>query len=139
MNVKQRFATSGTNIGRSSLNGPVKACVRLGTRRAFLALACAGLIFVQNAALVHALWHAAEPAPLLEHRLENSPERTSPGDLFDLCVVDGVLAQVLGGGPLAQHACTVEKGTNEAVVDLPDRSHPVDVLSASARGPPRLS
>jgi len=67
----------------------------------FLRLLFAGLLlFAQQAALTHAVWHAHhDPAPAAD--LQNAPDGPAGNTAPDsrLCVFDAAFGQVLGGMP----------------------------------------
>ena len=115
------------NSSRSSLN------------RGLIQVLCALVLFAQQAALTHLVWHAvgersAQQIELAVHEHERTPAQKLAG----LCAYDAAFGQVLGGA-----FATVPAAFADAAV-AQDALHPhgaytaADALTPRSRGPPVL-
>lgn len=66
--------------------------------RALILLLCAIVLFAQQAALTHVVWHAAAQSTHEGNAGASEPDRAPARELASLCAFDAAFAQVLGGG-----------------------------------------
>jgi hypothetical protein len=103
-------------------------------KRSILQFVCIlGLLFAQQGALMHAIWHvhgtAAQPH-------DGDQKQSAQGDL---CKLHGLFTQVVGGAPAPVVHFSMDDVLNEHIVHLSERRHSVRPLTARSRGPPRLA
>ena len=108
--------------------------------RAAIQLVCALLLFSQHIGLTHAIWHAAEHRPLHEQGYGSAEDHDHGNPASrngsNLCALDAVLGQVLGGAALAGSAFAAEKPLAHAPVHAPAAYATSDTLTPRSRGPP---
>ena len=103
-------------------------------------LCIALLLFAQQAAFAHAIWHAHQQLPAGHQQqadtrdAQGSPQREASA----VCALDAVLGEVLGAAPCGSHVARVASGTHA----VSNAEHTVAgvsrFLAPLSRGPPSL-
>jgi hypothetical protein len=91
------------------------------------------LLFAQQAAFTHALWHAHEPSVQRHDRHDNSSAHG------ELCKLHGLFTQVVGGAPGTIVQLVLEDALNEQSPHVASAVLSTSLLTPRSRGPPRLS
>ena len=107
-------------------------------RRAFLAFACALLLFAQHVGLAHAIWHAAQRAPAEQRLEQRTREAPTSREVSRLCALDVAFAQILGGGPPITHGFVAESRAAESWTHAPAAFFSPASFAPRSRGPPAL-
>jgi hypothetical protein len=104
------------------------------TRRAFLQFVLAALLlFAQQAAVTHAIWHAHGPTP------EQQQDSNSKGSFqAGSCEWHGAFCQVLGGVPSGSGSHAEQHGSAEQAAAPALPSVATLSLAPLSRGPPAL-
>ena len=96
------------------------------------------LLFAQQTALTHALWHAQRqlPAGELERTTVHVSHDTGKADVAALCAFDAAVGQVLGGAFSGSHEPPKGSAATEAPHRLARTSPTPYFLAPLSRGPP---
>jgi hypothetical protein len=97
----------------------------------FICVVC--LLFAQQGAFTHAIWHAHGPSAQ-QHDSQHKPSADG-----DLCKLHGLFTQVVGTAPGTTVYVASEDALTEHSVDDPQLSRTTKPLTPRSRGPPRLS
>jgi len=106
--------------------------------RALIQVLCALVLFAQQAALTHAVWHSAAGQAAQQddaHAYEHEP---APARLAGLCAYDAAFGLVLGGACATVAVALPNAPVTQAALPPPDAFSPVDALTPRSRGPPIL-
>ena len=103
------------------------------TTLAFVAL----LLFAQHASIVHALWHAHGENEQQQSGTHEDERQSQPLEA-QLCALDAVFAQVLGGGFGGCNALVVHDTALDPVALGAALSFSQRFLAPLSRGPPTL-
>ncbi|HZN27271.1 MAG TPA: hypothetical protein VFB75_23795 [Burkholderiales bacterium] len=107
--------------------------------RRLLQLCCIFLLlFAQQTALTHALWHAERQLPVgaLEHHAAQHTHDSGDADAAALCAFDAAFGQLLGAALSGHHGLLHASITNERPHRLTFFSVPRYFLAPLSRGPP---
>jgi hypothetical protein len=112
---------------------------QLKTSRRFWWMVCAGLLFAQTVAVVHALWHASEAVNIAQGPLHASdPQRHDAPESALFCSFHALLGQLLTAAPGAHDGPPV-KAPEASAFARPSRTlTAADLLTPRSRGPPSL-
>jgi hypothetical protein len=103
-------------------------------KRSILQFICVlGLLFAQQGAFTHAIWHVHGTAARQHHGDQKSSAQG------DLCKLHGLFTQVAGGAPASVFHFAMDDALNEHSVQFSEPRHSVRPLAARSRGPPRLA
>jgi hypothetical protein len=96
------------------------------------------LVFAQQTALTHAVWHSYTPAAA--HAGEALATHPDQGgyDLVAVCAFDAAFGQVLGAAAERGHRCPHSAVKGETPQSSYRASASRDLLTPSCRGPPSL-
>jgi hypothetical protein len=97
----------------------------------FICIVC--LLFAQQAAFTHALWHTHEPS------VRSHTGHDRPSAQGDLCKLHGLFSQVLGTAPGTTFHVAIGNALNEQSAHLSPPVPSSSPLRPRSRGPPRLS
>ena len=107
--------------------------------RSLLQLGCIlALLFSQQLALAHAVWHAHQQLP--SHQNEQTDADSGP-DTYGAeiaCAFHAAFGQVLGAAPFGHPACFEQPSGVETSRGLAEASAPSYFLAPLSRGPPAL-
>ena len=108
--------------------------------KALIQLLCAFVLFAQQAALTHGVWHAAASSQSAQqpHGGAYENERTPAPDVSGLCVFDAAFGQVLGGSPATHHSAYAETTASQKALYHCRAHAAADALTPRSRGPPAL-
>lgn len=106
--------------------------------RALIQVLCALVLFAQQAALTHAVWHSAAGEAAQRDDAHAYPHERAPARLAGLCAYDAVFGQVLGGAFATVAAALPNLPVTQAALHSPHASSAADVLTPRSRGPPVL-
>ncbi|HYC46078.1 MAG TPA: hypothetical protein VED01_11420 [Burkholderiales bacterium] len=96
------------------------------------------MLFAQQAALTHAVWHAAAGSALQQDDGAYERERAPAPELATLCAFDTAFGQALGAGPAASPLVLHDAAVSRAVRNCSRTSAAADALTPRSRGPPAL-
>jgi len=100
---------------------------------------CAFVLFAQQGALTHVVWHAAAGQSAQEHGAAVYEHERSPApELTGLCVFDAAFGQVLGGGPASHQSAYAETTASQRALYHGRAYTAADALTPRSRGPPAL-
>ncbi len=107
--------------------------------KGLIQLLCAFVLFAQQAALTHGVWHAAASQSAQQpHGGSYQNERTPAPELGALCVFDAAFGQVLGGGPATHQSAYAETTASQRALYHRRAYTAADALTPRSRGPPAL-
>jgi hypothetical protein len=103
-------------------------------------LCIALLLFAQQAALAHAVWHAHQKIPHGQHEQASAQEpRGSLGrEVSAICALDVVLGEVLGAVPCGGHAVQLRSDSHSVTASGRSVDAAFRFLAPLSRGPPSL-
>ena len=109
-------------------------------RRGLILAVSALLLVAQLGAVMHAVWHAAQRAPVGDRVVRAGDTTRSPTtpDVAKLCVFDAVLGQLLGGAAAATQALALHATADLLVPAAGNHLSAAEVPSPRSRGPPAL-
>ena len=98
------------------------------------------LLFAQQAAFAHAIWHAHQQLPAGHQQRADTRDAqgSTQREASAICTLDAVLGEVLGAAPCGSHVAQVLPGTH-AVTNAEHAVAGVSrFLAPLSRGPPSL-
>lgn len=106
----------------------------------FLRIVIALLLFAQQAALSHAVWHAHGQLPAQQQSLANPafPNAPAAPDASSLCMFDAAFGQVLGGALVLPHYFLRQVTNGETPLHWQRAVTVPEFLAPLSRGPPSL-
>lgn len=108
-----------------------------GARRALLQLVCALLLFAQQIALTHAIWHVSHELPAPEqHVHDRDGGHSQDTEAANLCSFDAAFGQVLGGAPITTYVFLAHAAGGASALDPQRASATQRFLAPLSRGPP---
>lgn len=96
------------------------------------------MLYAQQAALWHVVWHAAAPPTQESDANASERERAPLPELASLCAFDAAFGQVLGGGPATHHSVLSGTGVSQAALHRSRACIVAESLTPRSRGPPVL-
>ena len=112
---------------------------RSSVNRGLIQVLCALVLFAQQAALTHLVWHAAaERSAQQDQVVAHGHDRTPAQKLAGLCAYDAAFGQVLGGAFAAAPAALPDTAASQAVLHPQAVFTAADALTPRSRGPPVL-
>ena len=118
---------------------PAMRSLQPSVAKGLIQLLCAFVLFAQQAALTHGVWHAAASQSAHEpHGGAHGDERTPATELSSLCVFDAAFGQVLGGAPATHQSACAETTASQRALYHGRAYTAADALTPRSRGPPAL-
>lgn len=105
--------------------------------RGLIHVLCAFVLFAQQAALTHVVWHVQGPSSAYDQKgVQQERDHSPTPEAARLCAFDAAFGQVLSGGPAGHHVLVAD-GTGSLSALHRSRLHrAADALTVRSRGPP---
>lgn len=106
--------------------------------RRFVRLCCVFLLlFAQQGALTHSVWHLRHDLPAQQReRFAQEPAQSQDDTVPALCRFDATFNQMLGGASCAAFSCAFAERCAEAPLPVAGTIATADPVSPRSRGPP---
>jgi len=111
---------------------------RSSVNRGLIQVLCALVLFAQQAALTHLVWHAAAEHSAQGEVEARAHDQTPAPKLAGLCTYDAAFGQVLGGAVAAVPAAAPAPAVTQAALHPHGAYTAADALTPRSRGPPVL-